>query len=112
MRRLALAVAILSTLAAPAIACEVAVDKVAAIAEANPGSQIMRLTPDQTRVVLAAYNAEPPVSDLAADTIYVLHHPRIPVVLIVFAEKGCTVADTTAPAAWLQLALTGRLAPL
>lgn len=112
MRRLAYAVAILSTLCSPAMACDVAAGKVASIVEVNPGTTVARMTPDQTRVVLAAYNAEPPVSDIKADMLYVLSNPRIPVVLLVFAAEGCVVADTVAPGGWLQMALSGRLSPL
>ena len=62
--------------------------------------------------MLAAYNAEPPVSNLVADMIYVLSSPRIPAVLLLFAAKDCTVAQELAPVGWLQAVLAGRLAPL
>lgn len=41
---------------------------------------------------VASYNADPPVSDIQADTVIIFAHKETPVMFVVMARGGCVVA--------------------
>ena len=79
--------------ATPALACVSEERSLSIDMAANPGQVLdHRLSGDDARAFMAAFNAIPPPSDYRADTVLIFSHPRYPRVRrAILMLEGCQV---------------------
>lgn len=111
MRRLALTVAILTTICTPAVAeCANPVSVAIAMLQSRvPNLQIRNITGDDARRFVATFNAIEPVSDYKADRVIVFSLPGNPTARADLVLGGCIVHSEMLPAGAIDAILSGRL---
>lgn len=75
--------------ASPVPACQTPIAWRAAVAFQKPGADALHYAGDAARDFMAAYNALPPQTAIAADEILIFSHPGMLRRLIILFRNGC-----------------------
>lgn len=65
----------------------------------KPGTKFRTMDGDDARAFMAAYNADPPATDIKADHLLFASNPRVAPTLVIFFIKGCAVGGDQIPPA-------------
>lgn len=95
MRALVAATAALVLMASPSLACEWPINRVLDGLEAGTAVHVFR--GDRAKVVIEAFNAEPPPTSIAGDEVLVQHHSAGQMSALVIMDQGCAVYLNVVP---------------